>query len=107
MEGNPSNRESPGYGEAGLRAGSNQADLAFLATELKAGEDVELYISVFQTPPMKSLGDHALTLTGISFDDATNTGSVSFVDPLGGTRGSARITGLEQGFIKLDYKAPG
>jgi hypothetical protein len=29
------------------------------------------------------------------------------VDPLGGAKGSANITGLEQGFIKLDYKAPG
>ena len=103
----PPNGSHPGTAKPDFVQDQTKPTLAFLAAELKAGEDVELYISVFQTQPMKSLGDHALTLTGISFDDATNTGSVSFVDPLGGTRGSAMITGLEQGFIKLDYKAPG
>jgi hypothetical protein len=103
----PSGGSHPGTAKPDFVQDKTNPTLAFIAAELKAGEDVEIFISVFQSQPMKSLGDHALTLTGISFDDTTNTGSVSFVDPLGGTKGSANITGLEQGFIKLDYKAPG
>lgn len=71
--------------------------LAFLARELKHGEDVEVFLAA-------NGGGHYITLTGIEYDDTTNTGKLSYVDPLGGVRGTANILGLTDGFIELDYQ---
>jgi hypothetical protein len=70
--------------------------LAFLAQQLQAGEDVEVSLA---TPRL----GHFLTLTGISYDDVTNKGQLSFVDPDGGGRGTAMILGLRNGVIRTDY----
>jgi hypothetical protein len=80
--------------------------LAFLAEEIRRGEDVE----VFMFNDNGGCGgandptcNHYITLTGITYDDANNMGSFSFVDPLGGVRGTRNITGLDGGFIETSY----
>ena len=80
------------------------ATLAYLASEIKKGEDVELFVGNGTA--------HYLTLTGITFDDQTNMGMFSFIDPLNQTRGTsgmatistANILGLDaNGVIETDY----
>jgi len=81
--------------------------LAFLAQELSHGEDVEVFMFNSNggcggaTDPTCN---HYITLTGITYNDANNTGTFSFVDPLGGGRGTKNITGLSGGFIQTDYQ---
>lgn len=58
----------------------------FLASELKAGEDIEIAIKAATGP------GHYLTLTGLAFNTATGTGTITFVDPNGGKVGTANIT---------------
>ena len=60
--------------------------VAFIADELKAGEDVELALKPLTGP------GHYVTLTGITFNIDTGRGSISFVDPMGGMVGTAGIT---------------
>lgn len=71
-------------------------ELTFLADELKKGQDIELFM-------FGPDGAHYITLTGLSFDDTTNKGTMKFVDPWGGETGSATIDGLVDGFISTDY----
>jgi hypothetical protein len=89
--------------------------LAFIAAELKKGEDIEIGVG-------NDFAGHFLTVTGISFDDTTNMGTISFIDPIsrgeGGHRrpgepaaGGARLTrdilGLRGGFIDTNYQING
>jgi len=85
-----------GTAKPGFVQDNTPPTLAFLAKELKAGEDVEVGIATVR------LG-HFLTLTGITFDDTTNKGEFTFVDPNGGVEGKAMITGLRNGVIRTDY----
>jgi len=71
-------------------------ELPFLAAELKKGQDIELFM-------FGPDGAHYITLTGLSFDDTTNQGTMKFVDPWGGEIGSATILGLSDGFIHTNY----
>ncbi len=84
--------------------------LAFLAQEISHGEDVE----VFMFNDNGGCGgandptcNHYITLTGITYDNTNNTGSFSFVDPLGGGRDTKKIIGLTGGFIQTDYTLGG
>jgi hypothetical protein len=92
--------------DAGTHPGTKKPDfvkdntkptLAFLATQIKMGEDVEVFIANLDSA-------HYVTVTGITYDDTTNRGTLSFVDPMGGTRGTRNILGLDTGFIATDYK---
>jgi len=75
--------------------------LSFIARELKDGEDVEAFLA-------GPAGRHFITLTGISYDDQTNTGTLSFVDPLGGKDTTAQITGLDgANLIHVKYTIDG
>jgi hypothetical protein len=75
--------------------------LSFIAREIKAGEDVEAFLA-------GPAGRHFITLTGISYDDQNNTGTVSFIDPLGGKDTTADITGLDSAnLIHIKYKLEG
>jgi hypothetical protein len=73
--------------------------VAFIADELKAGEDVELALKPLTGP------GHYVTLTGITFDTETGTGTISFVDPMGGMLGKAGIMrgSGENASIVTDY----
>jgi len=72
--------------------------LSFIASEIKAGEDVEAFLA---GPD----GRHFITLTGISYDDIANTGTLSFVDPLGGKDTTVNITGVDANkLIHVQYK---
>lgn len=63
--------------------------LAFLYDQIKMGEDVELFINF-------NGGNHYVTLTGISYNDMTNTGYLDFIDPEGGVvMDDIDITGLD------------
>lgn len=66
--------------------------LDFLYRNIAQGADVELFLDT-----------HYITLTGIEYDDATNKGKIAFIDPDGGASSEAAITGIEEGFIVLDY----
>ena len=69
----------------------------FITSEIAAQEDVEIFVG-FDTG-----GAHYLTLTSMTFDTTTNKGTIKFVDPSGGTRGMANITGFSNGFLHTDY----
>lgn len=72
--------------------------LTFIASEIKAGEDVEAFLAGAD-------GRHFITLTGISYDDTTNTGTLSFIDPLGGKDSTVNITGVDADkLIHVQYK---
>jgi len=73
------------------------ATLAFLASEISKGEDVEVFLG-------GNTWSHYVTLTGITFDDQTNMGMLNFIDPWGGLPDMANILGLENGVIKTDYR---
>jgi hypothetical protein len=62
------------------------ATAQFIYNEIKAGEDVEVFVGFDTT------GAHYLTLTGITWDNVANTGSMNFVDPSGGGRSSDNFT---------------
>lgn len=104
-------RESPKVGEKdGTHPGTKKPrfvqdktkpTLAFLASELMSGEDVELFLAT--TDGFM----HYITLTSIEFDDTTNMGMFSFIDPLGGIKGTRNILGLTNGFIETDYMSGG
>ncbi len=75
--------------------------LSFIARELKDGEDVEAFLA-------GPSGRHFITLTGISYDDQTNMGTLSFIDPLGGKDTTGSITGLDgAGLIHVKYTIDG
>jgi PEP-CTERM motif len=75
--------------------------LSFIAAEIKAGEDVEAFLA-------GPAGRHFITLTGISYDDQTNTGTLSFVDPLGGKDTTVNITGVDANkLIHIQYTFEG
>jgi hypothetical protein len=103
---NPPGGKHPGTAKPAFVQDRTIPTLAFLAQEISHGEDVEVFV-------FNSNGgcggandptcNHYITLTGITYDDANNTGSFSFVDPLGGGRGTRNITGLSGGFIQTSY----
>src|SRR5689334_2013769 len=63
---NPPGGSHPGAAKPDFVQDQTKPTLAFLAAELKAGEDVELYLSVFQIQPMTNLENHALPLPAIT-----------------------------------------
>jgi len=93
---------TPGYNNGGqpgyVTRGAPTA--AWLAGELSRGEDVEIFIE-------RTNGtSHYLTLNSISFNDATNTGTIGAIDPLTGGPVTANITGLNgDGYLTLNYSA--
>jgi len=56
--------------------------------ELVAGEDVEILI---QKMPSGTGANHFLTVYGIDFNDSTLSGTLSYIDPWGGTTGAASL----------------
>jgi hypothetical protein len=58
----------------------------FIYNELLGGEDVEIFVG------FDAGGAHYVTLTGITWDNVANTGSLAFVDPTGGGRGMDNFT---------------
>lgn len=77
------------------------ATLAFLASEIAKGEDVEVFVGGGGGTA------HYLTLTGITFDDVTMLGMLDFIDPSGGGLGMANILGLSNGVIQTSYQLGG
>ncbi len=75
----------PGVKKPTFVQDNTKPTVAFIADELKAGEDVELALKPFTGP------GHYVTLTGITFNTETGTGTISFVDPMGGMVGKAGI----------------
>ena len=73
------------------------ATLDFIYKQIKAREDVEIFLE-YDTG-----SSHYLTVTGIMYDDANNTGKLNFIDPLGGMAGTTNITGVVGGVIKIAY----
>lgn len=94
----------PGYTHPGTKTpdfdqDSTKPTLTFIANEIMKWEDVEFFV-----------GDgfnHHLTVFGISFDDTTNRGTISLVDPLGGVRLMRDILGLANGFIETNDQTGG
>ena len=72
------------------------ATLAFIYGQIDAREDVEIFIG-------GGVGDHYLTVTGISYDDATNLGTLNYIDPADGMAAMSDILGLDAGRIKFEY----
>lgn len=101
---NPPGGEHPGTKKPDFVQDKTIPTLNFIAKEIKEEEDVEIVVgNVVNGSP----NAHFLTVTGISFDDETNKGTVSLVDPLGGKKITANILGLNNNFIELDYKLKG
>lgn len=76
--------------------------LAFIARQLRAKEDVEVLLEGNDSV------SHYLTLTGISYDDTNNMGTLSYVDPAGGGRAMSNILGLDaQMLIETNYQLGG
>jgi hypothetical protein len=44
-----------------------------------------------------------VTITGINFNTATDTGMLSLIDPLGGMASTVNITGLSLGNLNTNY----
>lgn len=63
---------------------------AFLAEVLGRGSAVAL-LMVGLDDKRNLTGAHYVTLTGIEYDPASRTGAMSFVDPVGGARGTTKI----------------
>lgn len=76
----------PGATKPSFVQDDTKPTVAFIADELKAGEDVEIALKAATGP------GHYLTLTGIRFDTDTGMGTIFFVDPAGGTVGNTKIT---------------
>jgi hypothetical protein len=64
------------------------ATLAFLYEQIKAREDVEIFIG-------GGVGGHFLTVTGIEYDDTNNTGKLNYIDPADGMAHETNIVGLD------------
>jgi hypothetical protein len=70
----------------------------FIASEIAAGEDVEVFLA--------GDVDHYITLFGITFDTVTKTGDIEYIDPDTGTVGISNITGMNvNGFLQIAYGA--
>lgn len=73
--------------------------LQFIFDQLKDSEDVEIFVT-FVDVRFK----HYLTVTGMTWDTATNTGSFNLVDPLGGNQIASNFELDTLGFVFLkDY----
>ncbi|HEY3197628.1 MAG TPA: PEP-CTERM sorting domain-containing protein [Nitrospirales bacterium] len=109
---NPAGGTHPGTAKPAFVQDNTIPTLAFIANELSRGEDVEVFMfnsnGGCNGPAAADQScNHYITLTGITYNDANNTGTFSFVDPLGGGRDTKNITGLTGGFIQTDYKLGG
>ena len=70
----------------------------FIASEIAAGEDVEVFLA--------GDVDHYITLFGITFDTVAKTGDIEYIDPDTGTVGVSPITGMDMnGFLDVTYGA--
>ncbi len=74
--------------------------LDWIADQLRKGQDVELFMA-------NGANQHYITLTGITFDDVTNLGSMKIIDPWTGTEKTIGIEGLSGGYIDTDYAIDG
>ena len=73
----------------------------FIAGELDSGEDIEVLLS-----NADNTFGHYVTLTDFTFDTRTNTGSVSLINPDGGTWQTKDITRMaDNGTIVINYSA--
>ena len=78
----------PAYGTAqaanGPYAGGVAAQIPtaqFIAQQLADGEDIEMFFTWNGTP------GHVVALTGIDYDETTNSGNISFIDPTNSSGG--------------------
>lgn len=91
----PADAANKGVGKFAFVTDQTEPTLSFLYQSLAAARSVDLFL--------KGEDFHYVTLTGIEYDDATNTGKITFVDPLGGTLIESRITGIDDNDILLAY----
>ena len=63
----------------------------YLYNMLAAGDAVEFWINWYNSATQKYDGAHSLTLTGITYNDLTQAGSLSFIDPFGTGSGAVTI----------------
>lgn len=88
----PDDAANKGIGKFAFVTDETKPTLSFLYNSIVSARDVELFF-----------GDHYVTLTGIEYDDTTNTGKIAFIDPDGGKKSFANITGVTDGFVVTDY----
>ena len=102
-------------GDLGASKSKGQPSLAFLLQELQHGEDVEILVSYHDAQGYKDaqgnfFGGHYLTMTGLMWTDADDSGGLNagdalklnFIDPLTGAPGSANAFANGFGF-DTDY----
>lgn len=72
----------------------------FLFDQVDKGQDVEILINWWDG--MQYLGGHYLTVTGMTYDDVADTGTLSFIDPWGGVDLTGTL-GSHGAFMQLTY----
>ena len=95
---------------AGLLPNMQSTDptIDFLHDQLAAGQDIELGILWFDATRGVYAGGHVITATGLfNADDASNTGTLDFIDPWGSTTTAlsniGTIVGLHNGLMQLTF----
>jgi hypothetical protein len=77
---------------------ANGPTIDFLFTELMAQEDIEILIS------FNAGGGHYVTVTGLTYDTTTRTGTLRYIDPNGGAARSATVSQtVAGGTINIAY----
>jgi len=79
-------------------AASTAPTAQFIANALNANDAVEAYLLY-----ANGKAAHYVTISGISFNTATNIGTATFIDPLGGKAVPVNITGLLAGNLNTNY----
>jgi hypothetical protein len=90
---------------------------AFIQQQLAAGEDVEMFFAWTDSTGTNPTPGHVVTLTGINYDQTTNSGNISFIDPTNNVGGnitygtgdapnitSIDLTKLVNGYLVFGYK---
>jgi hypothetical protein len=72
----------------------------FLFDQIDKGQDVEVLINWWTGT--KYSGGHYLTITGMSWDEDLNTGTISFIDPWGGVDLTGTLA-YHNGFMQVTY----
>lgn len=95
---------------AGLLPNMQSTDptIDFLHDQLAAGQDIELGILWFDATRGVYAGGHVITATGLfNADDASNTGTLDFIDPWGSATTAfsniGTIVGLHNGLMQLTF----
>jgi len=74
----------------------------FIYQQLASGEDVEMGFSWYNaTTKQYTGGGHVVTLTGIDFNENTKSGSISFIDPFGGSAINSAVPITSQSFSQI------